>query len=92
MLVKRDSFLRVGLFSTSLPCRIGVDWYARALDSASRARFPPILVLERRLYAETMASGSDSKPQYLHVLKAALDRRRAAGTSMATETSPPAES
>jgi glycosyltransferase involved in cell wall biosynthesis len=78
MLVKRESFLRVGLFSTELKVGIGVDWYARATELGLRSAVPPILVLERRLHAENNGIRQrELKPQYLHVLKAALDRRRA---------------
>jgi glycosyltransferase involved in cell wall biosynthesis len=78
MLVKRESFLRVGLFSTELKVGIGVDWYARANELGLRSAAPPVVVLERRLHAENNGIRQrESKPQYLHVLKAALDRRRA---------------
>jgi glycosyltransferase involved in cell wall biosynthesis len=77
MLVKRESFLRVGLFSTDLKVGIGVDWHARANELGLRSAVPPILALERRLHAENNGIRQrESKPQYLHVLKAALDRRR----------------
>jgi glycosyltransferase involved in cell wall biosynthesis len=78
MLVRRESFLRVGLFSTALRVGIGVDWHARANELGLRSAVPPILALERRLHAENNGiRRRESKPQYLHVLKAALDRRRA---------------
>jgi glycosyltransferase involved in cell wall biosynthesis len=78
MLVRRESFLRVGLFSTELKVGIGVDWYARANELGLRSAVPPVVVLERRLHAENNGIRQrESKPQYLHVLKAALDRRRA---------------
>ena len=78
MLVRRDSFLRGGLFSTELKVGIGVDWHARANELGLRSAVPPIVVLERRLHAENNGIRQrESKPQYLHVLKAALDRRRA---------------
>ena len=78
MLVKRESVLRVGLFSTDLKVGIGVDWHARANELGLRSAVPPILALERRLHAENNGIRQrESKPQYLHVLKAALDRRRA---------------
>lgn len=77
MLVKLESFLRVGAFSTSLKVGIGVDWYARANELGLRSAVPPIVVLERRLHADNNGIRQrQSKPQYLHVLKAALDRRR----------------
>ena len=38
---------------------------------------PPVVVLERRLHAENNGIRQRQlKPQYLHVLKASLDRRR----------------
>jgi glycosyltransferase involved in cell wall biosynthesis len=77
MLVRRESFLRVGLFSTDLKVGIGVDWHARANELGLRSAIPPVVVLERRLHAENNGIRQrQSKPQYLHVLKAALDRRR----------------
>jgi len=77
MLVRRESFFRVGLFSTHLKVGIGVDWHARAKESGLKSAVPPFVVLERRLHAENNGIRQRQfKPQYLHVLKAALDRRR----------------
>jgi glycosyltransferase involved in cell wall biosynthesis len=88
MLVKRDAFFRVGPFSTDLKVGIGVDWYARATELGLKSAVPPIVVLERRLHAENNGIRQRQfKPQYLHVLKAALDRRRLA----ADENRPVAE-
>jgi glycosyltransferase involved in cell wall biosynthesis len=78
MLARRESFLRVGLFSTELKVGIGVDWCARAGEVGLRSVVPPIVVLERRLHADNNGiRRRDARPQYLHVLKASLDRRRA---------------
>jgi glycosyltransferase involved in cell wall biosynthesis len=78
MLVRRESFFRVGLFSTELKVGIGVDWHARSNECGLRSAIPPVVVLERRLHAENNGIRQRQlKPQYLHVLKAALDRRRA---------------
>jgi glycosyltransferase involved in cell wall biosynthesis len=79
MLVRREAFFRVGPFSTDLKVGIGVDWYARAGEAGLKSVVPPIVVLERRLHAENNGIRERQfKPQYLHVLKAALDRRRLA--------------
>jgi glycosyltransferase involved in cell wall biosynthesis len=79
MLVKRDAFFRVGLFSTEFKVGIGVDWYARASELGLKSAVPPTVVLERRLHAENNGIRERQfKPQYLHVLKAALGRRRLA--------------
>ena len=77
MLVKRDALLRVGGFSTELKVGIGVDWYARSVEAGLKSAVPPVVVLERRLHAENNGIRERAfKPQYLHVLKHALDRRR----------------
>jgi glycosyltransferase involved in cell wall biosynthesis len=77
MLVKRDSFFRVGSFSTKLKVGIGIDWYARAAELGLAMAIPSFVVLERRLHAENNGIRErHARPQYLHVLKAALDRRR----------------
>ena len=79
MLVRRDSFFRVGVFATDLKVGIGVDWYARCIEAGLKTVVPPIVVLERRLHgANNGIRESAQRPQYLHVLKASLDRRRGA--------------
>jgi glycosyltransferase involved in cell wall biosynthesis len=78
MLVRRDAFFRVGPFSTGLRVGIGVDWHARSNEIGLKSSVPPMVVLERRLHAENNGIRERQfKPQYLHVLKASLDRRRA---------------
>jgi glycosyltransferase involved in cell wall biosynthesis len=77
MLVRREAFERVGLFTTTLRVGIGVDWYARATEAGLKSLTPAVVVLERRLHAENNGIRQRGlRPQYLHVLKAALDRRR----------------
>jgi glycosyltransferase involved in cell wall biosynthesis len=77
MLVRREAFFRVGLFSTDLKVGIGVDWNARANEAGLRSAVPPFVALERRLHGQNNGIRERQfKPQYLHVLKAALDRRR----------------
>jgi glycosyltransferase involved in cell wall biosynthesis len=90
MLVKRDAFFRVGLFSTHLKVGIGVDWYARAVEHGLKIVVPPIVVLERRLHAENNGIRQrHERPQYLHVLKAALDRRRELDVDQEETARPP---
>jgi glycosyltransferase involved in cell wall biosynthesis len=90
MLVGREAFFRVGLFSTQLKVGIGVDWCARANEAGLISAVPPHIVLERRLHAENNGIRQRQfKPQYLHVLKEALDRRRVGGASGAGSPTPP---
>ena len=82
MLVRRESFLRVGPFSTALRVGVGVDWYARAVELPLKMSMLPQVVLERRLHTQNNGLRErDSRAQYLHVLKASLDRRRAQATT-----------
>jgi hypothetical protein len=87
MLIRRESFFRVGLFSTALRVGVGVDWYARAVEVPLKMSMPPEVVLERRLHAENNGLRErDSRAQYLHVLKASLDRRRSQAASDQSST------
>ena len=79
MLIRRERFLEVGPFSESVKVGVTVDWYARATEAGLRMLMLPGVVLERRLHLTNNGlRESDSRGQYMHVLKAALDRRRAA--------------
>ena len=78
MLVRRAAFERVGSFSTELRVGIGVDWYSRGIENGLKEFVLPHIVLERRLHAgNNGVRQRDARLQYLHVLKASLDRRRA---------------
>jgi glycosyltransferase involved in cell wall biosynthesis len=80
MLIRRDAFFRVGPFSETLKVGVTVDWYARALEAGLRGVMLDEVVLERRLHTQNNGlRESDSRSQYLHVLKASLDRRRGSG-------------
>lgn len=77
MLVTRSAFDRVGPFSTTLRVGIGVDWYARALELGIKQKMIDDVVLERRLHLQNNGIRErGSRSQYLHVLKASIDRRR----------------
>jgi glycosyltransferase involved in cell wall biosynthesis len=81
MLIHRQAFERVGGFSTSLRVGVTVDWFARASEAGLRSVVLPEVVLERRLHTQNNGLRErDARSQYLHVLKAAMDRRRAMGS------------
>jgi len=87
MLIRRASFDRVGLFSTTVRVGVTVDWFARADEAGLRHRILPQTVLERRLHTQNNGLRErDARSQYLEVLKAALDRRRAAAGDSGPET------
>jgi glycosyltransferase involved in cell wall biosynthesis len=79
MLIRRRSFERVGPFATDLRVGVTVDWLARAQEAGLKGHVLPEVVLERRLHLQNNGvREADQRSQYLHVLKASLDRRRSA--------------
>ncbi|HWH55183.1 MAG TPA: glycosyltransferase family A protein [Gaiellaceae bacterium] len=79
MLIRRPSFERVGPFATDLRVGVTVDWLARAQEAGLKSHVLPEVVLERRLHTQNNGlREADARSQYLHVLRASLERRRAA--------------
>lgn len=80
MLIRRESFLRVGPFSTTFRVGVTVDWFARASEAGLRYAVLPEVVLERRLHTQNNGLRErGARTQYLDVIRAAMERRRAAG-------------
>ena len=80
MLIRRESFDRVGPFATDLRVAETVDWYARATEAGLIGLTLPEIVLERRLHSSNSRvrernAGSD----YLQVVRASIERRRQQG-------------
>ncbi len=80
MLARREAFARVGPFPENLSVGEFVDWHARACEAGIARVVLPEVVLLRRIHGgnRTLVS-RDAPGDYVRVLKAALDRRRAAG-------------
>jgi glycosyltransferase involved in cell wall biosynthesis len=77
MLMRRDAFLRVGQFATNLRVGVTVDWSARAEELEMNTALLYDVLFERRLHASNNGiREQEHRSQYLHVVKAALDRRR----------------
>jgi glycosyltransferase involved in cell wall biosynthesis len=86
MLIWRESFERVGLFTTSVRVGVTVDWFARADEAGLQYTILPDLVLERRLHTQNNGlRESASRSQYLEVIRQAMARRRAAEASQSEE-------
>jgi glycosyltransferase involved in cell wall biosynthesis len=86
MLVRRQSFDRVGLFTTAVRVGVTVDWFARAQEAGLRHTILPMVVLERRLHTQNNGlRESASRSQYLDVIRQAMERRRAAAEAGQTE-------
>lgn len=82
MLIRRDSFLRVGLFDPQWKVGDFVDWYLRAIDLGLRSAMEPRIVLHRRLHDTNHGTRHrHATGDYARIVRAALDRRlKAKGT------------
>jgi glycosyltransferase involved in cell wall biosynthesis len=80
MLIRREAWERVGGFDARWHIGEFVHWWARATELGLRWRMLPEVVLERRLHEDNQGiRGRAESVQYVRILKAALDRRRALG-------------
>jgi glycosyltransferase involved in cell wall biosynthesis len=78
MLIRRDTFLRTASFDTQWQVGEFVDWYLKAIDSGLHSAIQPRVVLRRRLHdANHGIKKSDARADYVRIVKAALDRRKA---------------
>jgi glycosyltransferase involved in cell wall biosynthesis len=79
VLVRRSAFDLVGGFSTRLESGEFMDWILRAEALGVRSATVPEVVLRRRLHRLNHGVvRRDARQDYVRVVKAALDRRRAA--------------
>ncbi|MGB0383493.1 MAG: glycosyltransferase family 2 protein [Ardenticatenaceae bacterium] len=77
MLIKRDAFFRVGQFETRWRVGEFIDWYAKAIELGLKSQMLPEVLMKRRLHLTSLGTRErKSQTDYLHILKAALDRRR----------------
>ncbi len=81
MLARRGAFATVGVFDTSLRHGNDRDWFMRAAEAGMVTELLPDVLVRRRLHDanRSAALGDASRAEYLRILKASLDRRRAAG-------------
>ena len=78
-LFRREAFERVGPFREDLITGNFIDWMARAREVGLREAMLSDVVLRRRLHAANYGLlRHDARRDYARVLKASLDRRRAA--------------
>lgn len=86
MLIRRESFHRVGPFTTSVRVGVTVDWFARAEEAGLQYSILPEVVLERRLHTQNNGlRESASRSQYLEVIRQAMKRRQAAADAAQAE-------
>jgi len=77
MLIRRAAFLRVGGFEKRWRFGEFLDWFARAEELNLRHVMLPEVVYRRRIHgANITIRERKSQRDYLHILKAKLDRKR----------------
>jgi glycosyltransferase involved in cell wall biosynthesis len=78
-LIRRDVFRAVGVFRDDLAIGETIDWIGRVRDAGIEERHIDTLVMWRRIHADnTTRRLALRRNDYLHVLKAGLNRRRQA--------------
>ena len=76
MLLRRETFLRVGPFATHWEVGEWVDWYVRAIDLGLRSLMLPEVVQRRRIHDTNQGIRKrDAQTEYVRIVKASLDRR-----------------
>jgi glycosyltransferase involved in cell wall biosynthesis len=78
MLIRRSTFLQVGSFNTRLKSGVDIEWYGRAVEQNLKMALLPDVIHLRRLHRTNSGLIQPQHTERLHVLKAMLDRRRAA--------------
>jgi glycosyltransferase involved in cell wall biosynthesis len=79
LMVRRDLFDRVGRFDESLRFAFASEWFLRADDGGAAGVLIDDVLTRRRLHEHNFSrrNRAASHEQFLHVVKGALDRRRA---------------
>lgn len=82
LLIRRASFLRVGPFTTEWRVGEFIDWFARTRElGLAHVTLPEVTLLRRLHTRNMMVRERHSTGDYARIVKAALDRRRAAGAA-----------
>lgn len=77
LLIRRQAFLRVGYFDEKYTIGAILDWYMRAQETGLCMRILPEVFLYRRVHGNNLSTRrKDKQVDLVHILKAALDRRR----------------
>ncbi|MBN8822211.1 MULTISPECIES: glycosyltransferase family A protein [unclassified Spirosoma] len=75
MLIYRTAFGKTGLFNTLYHTGDFIDWFMRAKEAGLQYDMLPDTVTLRRLHRSGLASQPQYQKEFVHILKAALDRR-----------------
>jgi len=80
LLARRAAFDEAGRFDESLRVGEFVDWLARAHERQLRSEVVPLVLLHRRLHEGNLGRGDRrNRLDYVRVVKAHIERRRAGG-------------
>jgi glycosyltransferase involved in cell wall biosynthesis len=86
LLVRRDAFDRVGPFRIDLAHASDTEWFLRAAELGLADKLIPEVLVRRRLHADSRSQQHNrrSRREYLGLVKAHLDRRRARAAEKGT--------
>lgn len=77
MLIRTESFHRVGTFSTKWKVGEFIDWYQRAREIGLKSAVIPGIVMKRRIHeGNTSYRNRKEFKDYVDIVKASLDRKR----------------
>jgi len=82
LLIRRDTFLHVGLFNPALQCGEFLDWSFRAKEKGLKELLLPDVLMKRRIHSSNMGilkrntHTANTHADYVRILKSSLDRRR----------------
>ncbi|HWR57412.1 MAG TPA: glycosyltransferase family A protein [Thermodesulfovibrionales bacterium] len=77
MLIRRESFFRVGAFETKWKLGDFLDWYLKAAEKGLKSIVLDEVVMLRRIHANNSGiRNRKSQTDFVKILKASLDRRR----------------
>ena len=77
MLIKRRSFIKVGMFDTGYRVGEFIDWYSKAIEIGLKEVILPDVVLKRRIHTANIGIRErNAQTDYLRILKAKLESRQ----------------
>ena len=77
MLMRRDTFWKIGPFSSEWLLSDAVEWWSRAVDLGLRGQIIPAVVLMRRIHGRNLGlTVPNPMRDYLRALHAIVNRRR----------------
>jgi glycosyltransferase involved in cell wall biosynthesis len=76
LLVRRSSFLRVGVFDVSYATAPDADWFFRAKDAGLRGECVPAVLVSRRIHAANSSRNPSGTAELRRVARASIMRQR----------------